>query len=123
MKGTPSCPKSKVRPRAKPLHLLDQMEAAAHLPPLLCCVMGQDERVDNSAAIQFVDGIRQRGRAGLAAEGIETQAEPAAVVEAGMTTGQGYLLGRTSVHPLDWSAWIIQTEAVSARPSGSGPDL
>jgi hypothetical protein len=22
---------------------------------------GQDERVDNSAAIQFVDGIRQRG--------------------------------------------------------------
>jgi EAL domain-containing protein (putative c-di-GMP-specific phosphodiesterase class I) len=59
----------------------------------------------------------------LAAEGIETQAELAAVIEAGMTTGQGYLLGRPSVHPLDWSAWVIQTETVSAGPSGSGPDL
>jgi EAL domain-containing protein (putative c-di-GMP-specific phosphodiesterase class I) len=44
----------------------------------------------------------------LAAEGIETQAELAAVIEAGMTRGQGYLLGRPSVHPLDWSAWIIR---------------
>jgi EAL domain-containing protein (putative c-di-GMP-specific phosphodiesterase class I) len=59
----------------------------------------------------------------LAAEGIETQAELTAVIEAGMTAGQGYLLGRPSVHPLDWSAWIIQTEAVSARPSAPGPDL
>jgi hypothetical protein len=50
-----------VRAGYSPLHLLDRMEGAAHLPPFLCYVMGQDERVDNSAAIQFVDGIRQRG--------------------------------------------------------------
>lgn len=50
-----------VRAGYSPLHLLERMETATHLPPLLCCVMGKDERVDNSAAIQFVDGINQRG--------------------------------------------------------------
>ncbi|MEC5181392.1 prolyl oligopeptidase family serine peptidase [Arthrobacter sp. CG_A4] len=54
------CPDT-VRAAYSPLHLLARMETAAHLPPLLCCVMGKDERVDNSAAIEFVDGIRQRG--------------------------------------------------------------
>lgn len=54
------CPDT-VRAGYSPLHLLDRMEAATHLPPLLCCVMGTDERVDNSAAVQFVDGIRERG--------------------------------------------------------------
>lgn len=49
----------------------------------------------------------------LAAEGIETEAELAAVIEAGMTAGQGYLLGRPSVQPLEWSSWVIQTETVS----------
>ena len=53
------CPDA-VRAGYSPLHLLAGMESAAHLPPLLCCVMGQDERVDNSAAAQFVEGIRQR---------------------------------------------------------------
>jgi EAL domain-containing protein (putative c-di-GMP-specific phosphodiesterase class I) len=51
----------------------------------------------------------------LAAEGIETEAELAAVIEAGMIAGQGYLLGRPSVHPLDWSAWVIQVESASAE--------
>ncbi|MDQ0925674.1 EAL domain-containing protein (putative c-di-GMP-specific phosphodiesterase class I) [Pseudarthrobacter sp. W1I19] len=44
----------------------------------------------------------------LAAEGIETETELAAVIEAGLTAGQGYLMGRPSVHPLDWSSWVIQ---------------
>jgi EAL domain-containing protein (putative c-di-GMP-specific phosphodiesterase class I) len=44
----------------------------------------------------------------LAAEGIETEAELSAVMQAGLTAGQGYMLGRPSVHPLDWSAWIIR---------------
>ncbi|WP_306927124.1 EAL domain-containing protein [Arthrobacter globiformis] len=52
----------------------------------------------------------------LAAEGVETEAELAAVVEAGLTEGQGYLLGRPSVHPLDWSAWIIQAETTATGP-------
>lgn len=51
----------------------------------------------------------------LAAEGIETAEEVEAIMRAGMTVGQGYLLGRPSVHPLDWSAWIIQAETV-AKP-------
>ena len=54
------CPDT-VRAGYSPLHLLERIEAATHLPPLLCCVMGKDERVDNSAASQFVEGIRQRG--------------------------------------------------------------
>lgn len=49
----------------------------------------------------------------LAAEGIETETELAAVIEAGMTAGQGYLLGRPSVHPLEWSSWVLQTETAS----------
>jgi EAL domain-containing protein (putative c-di-GMP-specific phosphodiesterase class I) len=49
----------------------------------------------------------------LAAEGIETAEELTAVMRAGMTAGQGYLLGRHSVHPLDWSAWVIQAETAA----------
>jgi dipeptidyl aminopeptidase/acylaminoacyl peptidase len=44
-----------------PLHLLAAMDSAGHLPPLLCCVVGNDERVDNAAAVEFVSGIRNRG--------------------------------------------------------------
>ncbi|VXC20118.1 hypothetical protein ARTHRO9AX_220220 [Arthrobacter sp. 9AX] len=59
-------------------------------------------------------GLAQEVGAVLAAEGIETEAELAAVIAAGMTAGQGYLLGRPSVHPVDWSAWVLQTETASA---------
>jgi EAL domain-containing protein (putative c-di-GMP-specific phosphodiesterase class I) len=51
----------------------------------------------------------------LAAEGIETEEELALVKSFGMETGQGYLLGRPSVSPLDWSAWTIQAETISAH--------
>lgn len=51
----------------------------------------------------------------LAAEGIETETELKAVIEAGMTAGQGYLLGRPSVHPLEWSSWVLQTETASTE--------
>ncbi|SDL04690.1 EAL domain, c-di-GMP-specific phosphodiesterase class I (or its enzymatically inactive variant) [Arthrobacter sp. ov407] len=43
--------------------------------------------------------------ASLVAEGIETNAELTAVTEMGVNTGQGYLLGRPSVLPSDWSHW------------------
>lgn len=42
---------------------------------------------------------------GLVAEGIETHAELTALTEMGVTTGQGYLLGRPSVLSADWSRW------------------
>ncbi|WP_309073373.1 prolyl oligopeptidase family serine peptidase [Paenarthrobacter sp.] len=45
-----------------PVHLLERPETnAATLPPVLCCLLEQDERVDNSAAVGFVAGIRERG--------------------------------------------------------------
>ncbi|MHC6231139.1 EAL domain-containing protein [Arthrobacter sp. MMS24-T111] len=49
----------------------------------------------------------------LVAEGIETETELTAVIAAGVTAGQGFLMGRPSVHPLDWSPWVIQPTAVS----------
>ncbi|MDP9906933.1 sensor domain-containing phosphodiesterase [Arthrobacter bambusae] len=43
--------------------------------------------------------------AALVAEGIETEAELAAVTKLGMTAAQGYLLGRPSLRPEDWARW------------------
>jgi EAL domain-containing protein (putative c-di-GMP-specific phosphodiesterase class I) len=58
-----------------------------------------------------VIGLAHEVGAVLAAQGIETEAELAAVIGAGLTAGQGYLLGRPSVHPLDWSSWVVHTTA------------
>lgn len=44
--------------------------------------------------------------AAIGAQGIETQEELDAVTELGIVAAQGYLLGRPSVQPLDWNAWI-----------------
>jgi hypothetical protein len=64
-----------------------------------------------------VIGLAREVGALLAAEGIETEAELAAVIAAGVTAGQGYLLGRPSVHPLDWSPWVIQpTSGATVEP-------
>jgi PAS domain S-box-containing protein len=53
----------------------------------------------------------------LVAEGIETHAELATVTELGVNAGQGYLLGRPSGLPADWSHWRQQN-----RPSPGGTD-
>ncbi|MCP8998136.1 EAL domain-containing protein [Pseudarthrobacter sp. RMG13] len=63
-----------------------------------------------------VIGLANEVGAVLAAEGIETETELAAVIELGMTAGQGFLLGRPSVDPLEWSAWVVQAEAAPAEP-------
>ena len=64
-----------------------------------------------------VIGLAREVGAVLAAEGIETETELAAVIDAGLTAGQGYLMGRPSVHPWDWSSWIIQpTVGVNVEP-------
>ncbi|NUT71537.1 EAL domain-containing protein [Pseudarthrobacter sp. C4D7] len=41
----------------------------------------------------------------LVAEGIETVGELKVLTELGISAGQGYLLGRPSVRPKDWSTW------------------
>lgn len=54
----------------------------------------------------------------LTAEGIETVAELSAVTELGLTAAQGYLLGRPSVHPLDWNSWIrSESETAASGPA------
>lgn len=63
--------------------------------------------------------LAERIGAVLSAKGIESEEDLAAVTRAGMATGQGYLLGRPSVHPLDWSAWIIEAAAADvSAPAG-----
>ncbi|WLQ07763.1 EAL domain-containing protein [Arthrobacter oryzae] len=62
---------------------------------------------------------RQVG-ADLVAEGIETQAELTAVMDLGMTFGQGYLLGRPSVQPLDWAAWRTSADHEASTSGSNG---
>jgi PAS domain S-box-containing protein len=53
----------------------------------------------------------------LVAEGIENDSELATVTELGVDAGQGYLLGRPSVLPADWSHWRGRNQ-----PSSGGDD-
>lgn len=52
-----------------------------------------------AARVGFATQIGAR----IVAKGIETQAELTAVIERGMTSGQGYFLGRATIHPADWT--------------------
>jgi EAL domain-containing protein (putative c-di-GMP-specific phosphodiesterase class I) len=51
----------------------------------------------------------------IVAEGIETEAELAAVTDLRMAAGQGYLLGRPTVHEHDWEDWRSQTQTKAGR--------
>jgi EAL domain-containing protein (putative c-di-GMP-specific phosphodiesterase class I) len=64
----------------------------------------------------IVELAREIG-ADIIAEGIETAAELEEVTALKVTAAQGYLLGRPSVHPLDWSAWSIRAQT-EAQPTG-----
>ncbi len=59
------------------------------------------QRALGAAMVEFAHQIDAR----IVAEGIETQAELIAVTQLGMTFGQGYFLGRPTLHPADWAAW------------------
>jgi EAL domain-containing protein (putative c-di-GMP-specific phosphodiesterase class I) len=59
------------------------------------------QRALGAAMVSFATGIG----AALIAEGIETQTELTTVTELGMNAAQGYLLGRPSVRPEEWSQW------------------
>lgn len=52
----------------------------------------------------MVEFAHQLG-AQIVAEGIETPAELAAVTQLGMTSGQGYFLGRPTSQPDEWATW------------------
>ena len=73
------------------------------------------EGIDNS------EGQRIRARAVVAlarelgssvvAQGIETAGELQEATALNVAAAQGYLLGRPSVHPLDWSSWSLHSQA------------
>ena len=63
-----------------------------------------DNQGQHALGAALVEFAHQIG-ATLVAEGLETPAELAAVGRLGMTAGQGYLLGRPSIHPRDWDDW------------------
>lgn len=59
------------------------------------------QRALGAAMVEFAHQIGAQ----IVAEGIETPAELAAVTQLGMTCGQGYFLGRPTLHPDDWATW------------------
>ena len=63
-----------------------------------------DDQGQHALGAAMVEFARQIG-ATLIAEGIETPEDLAAVAGLGMSAGQGYLIGRPSIHPKDWAAW------------------
>ena len=50
----------------------------------------------------------------IVAEGIETLTELRTVTHLGMTSAQGYLLGRPTLHPTDWANWNRQNHRMDA---------
>lgn len=63
-----------------------------------------DDEGQHALGAAMVEFARQMGAA-LIAEGIETSEELSTVAGLGMTAGQGFLIGRPSIHPTDWAAW------------------
>jgi EAL domain-containing protein (putative c-di-GMP-specific phosphodiesterase class I) len=76
--------------------------------------------------IDHNEGQRVRARAAIwlarqldatvVAEGIETTGELNVVIGLEVTAAQGYLFGRPSTHPLDWSEWRIRSQP-EAQPA------
>jgi PAS domain S-box-containing protein len=77
----------------------------------------QGQRALGAALAEFA---RQIG-ATIVAEGIETQEELAAVTGLGMTAGQGYLIGRPTVHVREWAAWSEAAPNAEIRDNGVDP--
>jgi len=70
-------------------------------------IAGNDGQKLRAKAI--VELAREIG-ADVHAQGIETAEELHEVTALKVTAAQGYLLGRPSVHPLDWSAWSVRAQ-------------
>jgi EAL domain-containing protein (putative c-di-GMP-specific phosphodiesterase class I) len=77
----------------------------------------------HAVAACMVDFAVQIGSV-LVAEGVETAEELAVLTELGFSAGQGYLLGRPSVRPMDWAAWNAPLDPDGFRPlTDSGRSL
>ncbi|MET4096310.1 EAL domain-containing protein [Arthrobacter sp. UYCu712] len=77
-------------------------------------IAGVDTDPLRHAFAEAMAGLAGQIGASATAEGIETSAELAAVTGLGMTTGQGYFLGRPSTRPEDWNSWVIPADKVEA---------
>jgi PAS domain S-box-containing protein len=80
-------------------------------------VAGIDNNPNQRALCAAMVSFSSQIGASLVVEGIETNSELATVTELGVNIGQGYLLGRPSVLPADWSHWRQRN-----RSSTSGND-
>jgi EAL domain-containing protein (putative c-di-GMP-specific phosphodiesterase class I) len=69
----------------------------------------------------LVDFAAQLGTI-LVAEGIETVGELKVLTELGISAGQGYLLGRPSVRPQDWTRWNTRLDADGLKRQLVGPE-
>lgn len=63
-----------------------------------------------TATVAAIGQLADEAGAVLTAEGIETGAELEALLDVGVTAGQGFLLGRPSANPDDWAHWTAQTD-------------
>ncbi len=70
-----------------------------------------NQRALCAAMVSFASQIG----ADLVAEGIETSSELSTVTALGVSAGQGYLLGRPSVLPADWSHWTPRNRSSSSE--------
>lgn len=68
-------------------------------------ISGVDTDVSQHALAECLVEFAEQIGSVLVAEGVETAEELNALTELGVSAGQGYLLGRPSVRPKDWTAW------------------
>jgi PAS domain S-box-containing protein len=84
-------------------------------------VAGIDNDANQRALCAAMVGFSSQIGASLVAEGIETNAELTAITGMGVNSGQGYLLGRPTVLPSDWSHWR-QSNRSSTSGDGESHD-
>jgi len=68
-------------------------------------IAGIDSDPGQQALGAAMVGFATQLGAQILAEGIETPAELDVATKLGMTSGQGYYLGRPTIHPSNWAAW------------------
>lgn len=84
-------------------HILQLRPDIIKLDRVLIAGIDRDhgQRALGAAMVWFAQQIGAQ----IIAEGIETPAELLTVTQIGMNSAQGYLLGRPTLYPSDWSGW------------------
>lgn len=83
-------------------------------------ISGIDDDRSKRAFVAAMASFAQETSAELIAEGIETQAELAAVADLGIDSAQGYFLGTPSVSAAEWLGWT-SLPTIGRCPDGSKP--